>query len=286
MGRPRAKLDVLGEAERLKQELRKQKAGIVRERMQAVTLGLEGELSLPEIAAQLGRSRATIQNWLNTYREKGVAGLRESGHHRAGRKAALDERGWKQFRKKLNRGSFRTVRQAQQWVEQQLRVQRSEETVRRWMGKLGARLKVVRPRHPRSKHNNKQAFREQLARVGYQALLDKGAERWRQRPLRLWVADEARFGLQTSHRRAWVSRGVRAHKDSTIRYDWQYVWAALQIGGGGSEFLYTNKADTEMSGSFLEQISRRDPHAIHLVIWDGAGFHPHHHHASVPENIV
>lgn len=48
---------MLGEAERLKEEWSKEKAGIVRERMQAVKLGLEGELGLSAIAQRLGRSR-------------------------------------------------------------------------------------------------------------------------------------------------------------------------------------------------------------------------------------
>lgn len=78
---------------------------------------------------------------------------------------------------------------------------------------------------------------------------------WKKRPLRIWVVDEARFGLQPSLKRAWVTRGVRAHKSSLCRYDWQYIWGAIQVGGGGSEFFYSNKADTDMSGHFLKQIS-------------------------------
>ena len=74
------------------------------------------------------------------------------------------------------------------------------------------------------------------------------------RPIRRWVSGEARFGLQPCLRRAWVTRGVRAHKSSDCRYDWQYVWVALEVGGGGSEFLYTNGVSGETSISFLEQI--------------------------------
>lgn len=75
-----------------------------------------------------------------------------------------------------------------------------------------------------------------MARQMFQALKGHGLEP-KKCPVRLWVSDEARFGLQANLRRAWVTRGVRAHKNSTCRYDWQYVWGALQIGGGGSEFL-------------------------------------------------
>ena len=153
------------------------------------------------------------------------------------------------------------------------------------MGELGARLKVIRPRHPNSSEQKRDEFRHQLARQIF-GVLKEHATDFRERPIRFWVTDEARFGLKPCHRRAWVSRGVRAHKDNQCRYDWQYVWAALQIGGGGSEFLYTNKADTDVSAYFLNQIGQRDPMAVHVVIWDGAGFHPDNTDRRVPSNVV
>jgi len=170
-------------------------------------------------------------------------------------------------------------------IRKRFKVNRSVETVRRWMGKLGARLKVIRPRHPNSSEDKRQEFRNQLARLVFKELKDHAPD-FKSRPIRLWVADEARFGLKPCHRRAWVKRGVRAHKDNRCRYDWQYIWGALQIGGGGSEFLYSNKADQDVSGHFLDQISRRDPMAVHVVIWDGAGFHPHNTDSRIPSNVV
>ena len=141
------------------------------------------------------------------------------------------------------------------------------------MGKLGARLKVVRPRHPNSCDLKRANFRTGLARRMFAALKERGLHRSK-RPVRIWVSSKARFGLQPSLRRAWVTRGIRAHKSGDCRYDWQYVWAALGVSGGGSEFLYTNGADGDTSAAFLRQISNRDPYAIHVMIWDGAPFHP------------
>ena len=83
-----------------------------------------------------------------------------------------------------------------------------------------------------------------------------------------------------------MSRGVRAHRSSGCRYDWQYVWGALQVGGVGSDSLYTNGVRGETSISFLEQISKRDPHAIHVMIWDGAAFHPKNMDNRMPDNVV
>ena len=285
MGRTRAKLDVLEQADLVATRLKNQPPGKDRERLLAVTHGMEGNLSLQAIADTLGRSRATIQTWFDLYREGGVERLCSRSTTKVGRKHGLGEKEEKELRKKLAKGSFRRGEDARDWIESRFGIKRSASTVRRWMGKLGAGLKVVRPRHPNSSDQKRREFKTGLARQMFTALRDHSSD-FRDRPLRIWVADEARIGLQPCLRRAWVTRGVRAHKNSLCRYDWQYVWGALQVGGGGSEFLYTNKADKDMSGAFLKQISERDPGAVHLVIWDGAGFHPENGDIRVPDNVV
>jgi transposase len=285
MARPRAKLDRLNQASEVAERLKNEPAGAARERLVAVTHGLEGEMSLAEIAALLGRSRATIQTWFDLYRTGGLERLCRRSDTKVGRKHGLGEKARKELQKKLAKGSFRRAADAQDWLEKRFAIKASTVTVRRWLGKLGARLKVVRPRHPNSSEEKRYEFRNQLARQMFGVLRENIAD-FRGRPVRIWVADEARFGLQPCHRRAWVARGVRAHKSSLCRYDWQYIWAALQVGGGGSEFLYTNRADKDLSGAFLEQIGQRDPGAVHVVIWDGAGFHPENGDSRIPGNVA
>lgn len=285
MSRPRAKLDRLKQAEEVNSRLKSEPQGIYRERLLAVKHGLEGEFSLDEIAQLLGRSRATIQTWFDWYRSEGIERLCSRPTDGVGRRSKLSEKASKELAKKLARGSFRTGGQAQQWLKQRFGIEISVVTARRWLGKHGARLKVVRPRHPNSSESRRSEFRNQLGRKMFLALKEQ-VEDFRGKPLRIWVMDEARFGLQPCHRRAWVSKGVRATKDSTISYQWQYVWAALQIGGGGSEYLYSDKADGDFTASFLEQISRRDPGAVHVVIWDGAGFHLQSKDSRIPANVA
>ncbi|MEO7319152.1 MAG: IS630 family transposase [Chthoniobacteraceae bacterium] len=105
------------------------------------------------------------------------------------------------------------------------------------------------------------------------------------RPVRLWVADECRLGLKPVSRRVWTLPRVKPVTPSGTRYQWSYVWGALQVGGAGSEFLYTDSVCLEWAGKFLEQIGRRDPYALHVVIWDGAGFHPRELGAERPDNV-
>ena len=137
MARPRAKLDTHGQSEQLLERLRSEPAGITRERMLAVKHGLEGDLTLDQIARLIGRSQKTIQHWFDLYRQGGLESLCSGSPGRRGRKPALDARGRKELRKKLARGSFRTAGQASAWVERRFKVKRSLSSIRRWMGKLG-----------------------------------------------------------------------------------------------------------------------------------------------------
>lgn len=286
MGRNRQKLDHHEQSAEVLARLKHEPAGIVRERLLAVSLGLKGDLSLEEIALQMSRSRATIQTWFDNYRAQGIDGLLPSKAPR-GFASALHDEAKKELRKKLAKGSFRRAEDARIWLKKRFGITLSTSRVGALLGKLGARLKVVRPRHPNSSDLKREQFRTQLARQMFAALKSQHPDTaWKTRPVRIWIADEARFGLQPCLKRAWVTRGVKAHKNSQIRYQWRYVWAALEVDGTESAYLYTDGADTEFSLSFLEQISRKDPDSEHVVIWDGAGFHPNGNHERIPDNVT
>lgn len=72
----------------------------------------------------------------------------------------------------------------------------------RYRKKLGGRLKVTRPCHTKKDPLKVVAFKETLA----QKLMD--LELPRDRPLRLWIYDEARYGLAPVTRRMWTTRGT------------------------------------------------------------------------------
>ena len=285
MPRPRAKLDRLEQADEVLQRLRNEPPGLARERLLAVKLGIEGDLKLQEIADAVGRSRATIQTWFDLFRSEGLDRLCRRSEAPVGRPSQLTPIAERELKKKLAKGSFRRTDDARDWLRKRFGIEAKYDTARKWLGKLGARLKVVRPRHPNSCDLKRFCFRTQLARQMLTALKEREIERGN-RPIRIWVSDEARFGLQPCLKRAWVTRGVKAYKSSHCRYDWQYIWGALQVGGGGSEFLYTNGANGDVSAAFLKQISDRDPYAIHIMIWDGASFHPSNLDPRIPENVV
>lgn len=223
MSRPRAKLDQRDEAELVYERLANEPPGLSRERLVAISLGLKGEHTLNQIAEQLGRSRATIQTWFDLYRKEGLERVCRRANTPTGRPTQLNEKIKKELRKKLAKGSFRRVEDARTWLSSRFGVDVSYSTVRYWMGKLGARLKIARPRNPESCDLKRDRFRTQLARQLFTSLKERGLHR-NKRPVRIWVQDEARFGLHPCLRRAWVTRGVRAHKSSKTKFDWQYIW--------------------------------------------------------------
>jgi transposase len=70
------------------------------------------------------------------------------------------------------------------------------------------------------------------------------------------------------------------------RYKWGYVFGALQVGGqNAAEFLYSPTVSLEASRTFLAQLAAREPEAVHVVLWDGAGFHPAEGDPGVPANV-
>lgn len=272
-------------ATKVARRLETEPAGIARKRSLAIHHGLRGELNLDEIAQLLGRSRSTIQRWFDTYRQEGLERLCCNSTGKRGPQSRLHAKARQELLKKMHKGSFRRIEDARQWLASAHGIKASNRAVGYWMGKLGARLKVVRPRHPGSDQSQCARFKSQLARLIFQAVGERGHQ-LKDRFFRIWIADEGRFGLQPCHRRAWGLRGVRAHKSSRCQCAWQYVWAALRVGSGGTEFFYTDHVDQEISLEFLRQISQRDPQAMHAVIWDGTGFHPRNNDARLPENIV
>ena len=100
MARPRAKLDRCGEADLVTRRLNTEPPGARRERLLAVQLGLQGELGLDRIAQAVGRSRATLQTWFDSYRKGGVdALLYDARSDNPGRPSELSGAAWPSCRK-------------------------------------------------------------------------------------------------------------------------------------------------------------------------------------------
>ena len=105
------------------------------------------------------------------------------------------------------------------------------------------------------------------------------------RPVKIWVADEARFGLHTQSRRCWARRGQRVVLAREQRCEWEYVYGAGAVVEGRAEFPFLPAVSLELSGGFLRPLAASDVRAEHVVIWDHAGFHPRPGEATLPARI-
>jgi hypothetical protein len=45
----------------------------------------------------------------------------------------------------------------------------------------------------------------------------------------VWVVDEAHFGLPTEVRGVWITEGKRPEVNRQTKYDWDYLYGALEV---------------------------------------------------------
>lgn len=278
MGRPRSQLDKTGQAQEVLDRLQNEPPGWKRERLLALKHGLSGEMSLKEIGEAVGRARSCIQRWFDLFRSHGLERVLHK-EHAGGIESTLSASAAEGMTEKLREGAWRRAKDAQDWLRQEHGVDVARSTVYKYLGKCGARLKVPRPSHAKKDPAAAETFKSELAANLHGLGIEQGS------PVRIWVADEMRYGLQPVTRRVWSLRGTRVVVPVLPRYDWAYCFGALEVGGGGAEFFYSPTVNLECSALFLAQIAGSDPQATHVVIWDGAGFHPSDGESGLPANV-
>jgi transposase len=253
--------------------------GWQRQRLQAVLLGMEAHNSLPEIASQVGAGARTISTWFDLFREGGFERLLSRESPGGGNASWLDDKTAEEFKKKLAEAKWRRAAEVREWLQQQLGRELSMPVVYKYLGKAQARLKVPRPTHAAKDPAAAEAFRATLSERLHAEGIELNVS------VHLWVSDEMRYGLQPLTRRIWTLRGVDPKVEVQPRYQWGYTYGALEVCADGAEFLHTDGVSQEASACFLEQISKSDPDAMHLVIQDGAGFHLETGDKRVPANV-
>ena len=280
MGRPRKPIDATADAKAVRARLKdKDLEGWQRQRLQAAQLGLAKTHSLPQIAEEVGVSPRTIGSWFEALRKEGIGGLLARKPKGKGPASWLDEKTARELKAELDKGSWRRAQDARRWLEARLGRKLTLVVTYKYLGKCEARLKVPRPVHRKKDPAKVEAFRAELCEKlhAQQIALESSVH--------LWVSDEMRFGLQPVTRRVWTRRGVEVVLPVEPRYQWGYTYGALEICGGGTEFLHTDGVSLEASRCFLEQVGRSAPEAMHIVLQDGAGFHQAEGAPELPANV-
>ena len=250
-----------------------------KERLQAVRMGMSGQYSIVQIAETIGRSRAVIWRWADKYRKGGIEGLLERRTPPGG-KPQFGPEVIEEITSGLKEGRWKRAKELRVWLEETHGVKLTLKGVYYWLGKLGGVLKVPRKTHAKKDAVAAESFKAELCGQLSKLNLPKNKR------VRVWIEDEHRYGLISVLRKVWTLRGCKPVSPYQTRYQWGYVFGALEVeGNGASEFLFSPAANIHASEAFLKQIAASDEDAEHVVIWDGAGFHPKAGAHPLPERI-
>jgi transposase len=238
-------------------------------RLLAVKLAARGESSAAQIADLCGIARGHLFHWLKIVRTEGLEALltRQKPGPREGACRGLDEAVLGELKEKLKTGEFVSAVQARRWLEEEHDIKRPYPTVWNWLKKLGGVLRVPRPSHSKKDPEAAQEFRDGLAEKLETLHLPEGTR------IKLWMMDEARFGLHTQLRKLWTLKGTRPVVTRQIKYEWDYLYGSLDILSGQAHFCQLPTVSQHCDALYLEDLSKTDPDVIHVVIRDQAGFH-------------
>jgi len=249
------------------------------QRLLAMRLAASGQFTAAQIAEQLGISRRQFFHWVNALKSGGVDQLLERAHG-GGQPARVRGPALTELRAGLQTGRWKRAKEIQQWLRQRHATQLTVKGVYYWLGKLGGVLKVPRKTHTHKDAAQSAAFQRTLC-ARLKNLNVAGGKR-----VRVWVADEHRYGLIPVVRRCWTLRGVRPTAPYQTKYEWSYLYSALEVDGEhAAEFACLPGVSLALSRIFLERVAARDPQAEHVVIWDQAGFHPQPERHALPARI-
>lgn len=245
-------------------------------RLLAVEMAQQGLWTLKEIATALGKHRATIARWLGTYRRGGLDAL--LARSRRGRGARLDKDDVEALVAGLREGRWKTAVEIHSWLSKR-GIEMTVWGVYYWLNRVRAKHKVPRKTH---KDQDPDELADFKAHIG-----DKlnAIDIPPSRRVYVWVQDEHRYGLISTVRRCWTLRGCRVKAPFQMKYQWSYLYGAVELGTGKTVFIYIPTVSLTCSQLFLEQIVATDPAGIHIVIWDQAGFHHKPENANLPSQI-
>ena len=171
----------------------------------------------------------------------------------------IGEAGLKRLQQRLQTDGFADLKEIQRFLQEQLGASYSLSRV--WYLvhiKLKAKLKTGRPRSVRQEPQAVEAFKKNgLAEV---------ADR------EIWAQDETRFGLKTWHKRRWMAKGYRPAWVGQQRYQWFYLYGAIEPLSGRSLFWLLPDWTKESAKFFLEEL-RKEVSGEAALVWDGAGSH-------------
>lgn len=142
---------IVEEVASLKEQMQREQHPLKRQRLHLLYLVASGQVSeRQQGAALLGLDRNTVGRWLATYEQKGLGALLVVTPA-PGATPTLNASQQAQLRAALaDPAGFASYKAVQQWLAETLGVQMTYSAVHKLVRyKLGAKLKVARPTHPK-----------------------------------------------------------------------------------------------------------------------------------------
>ena len=106
------------------------------QRLIALNMAMQGNATLAEIAAAVGRSRSALCSWMYVARNQGIEALLAL-HQGRGRSAQVKGQALSKLRHGLLRGRWPRAKDAQSWLQQRHGLTLSLSGVRYWLKKAG-----------------------------------------------------------------------------------------------------------------------------------------------------
>ncbi len=140
-----------------------------------------------------------------------------------------------------------------------------------YLRRLGARLRVPRPRHAQADLQAQADFKQHL-----RPLLRDVATAFPHATVELWAVDEHWIGLKPILKRVWTLPGQRPIAPVEHRYDWRDVIGFVHPSSGRTVWHLATTVSIELFSleleAFAHQVGASPTKQIVLVL-DGAGWH-------------
>ena len=281
MGRQKLKLGLPEVAAVIDERYAKEREARNKIRLLAVKLAAGGEHTSAEIAEFCGVARGHLFRWLKALREGGIEGLlqRAKPGPKLGSCRRLSPQVASEMAAKLAAGDFVSAVAAQRWLKEAHGLDRPYQSVWLWLKKAGGVLLVPRPSHSKKDPAAGDEFRHGLAEKLKSLKLPSGSL------VKLWMMDEARFGLHTEVRRLWACKGQRPVVTKQLKYQWDYLYGSLDILSGEAHFCHFPSVNLSFDTAYLDNLQQTHPKAIHVIIRDQAGFHLRDGDARLPSRV-
>lgn len=227
------------------------------------------------IASITGYSAYWIGRIARRYNEHGPAGIKDQRHRsRPGRlllTVAQQDALLAALSGPAPRHDRWTGRTVAEWLGQHLARPVCRQVGWAYLRRLGARLRVPRPRHAQADALAQADFKRRL-----RPLLRDVATAFPQATVELWAVDEHRIGLKPILQKVWALPSQRPIAPVEQRYDWRYLVGFVHPASGRTVWHLASTVSIELFSVELEAFAREvgaSPTKQIVLVLDGAGWH-------------